>query len=341
MSPACVINSLIIVIVTIFSALYWIGRFKCPDDPAAAQLFKNQNIAAIILNSGNFKGEFLTAIQRSNPLNYVDLIVPRQIPMSAWLPINVFSPTQSEMWQLLLYFFWGAALLVGLVSYFLFLKETTKIHKLDIRLMGPLTIAGIVLVWGASQLIKNDYEASLILPLCAFFIVYSLCLAPTYISTSKFITIFIYLLLPAAIISQVIVIKKNLPILLHTTKTPGYLKYQPNSISIFGYDFKYSQIEAAEKKCRIDLISRPKHLLLDELTYFSEIRSWQPYQRLGLMSDWKGTISDPLKYIKAKGSDGFVMGCHYLTPEMLKYSKRVDDICCMGSDELDEYIKNN
>jgi hypothetical protein len=83
--------------------------------------------------------------------------------------------------------------------------------------------------------------------------------------------------------------------------------------------------------CHIGTAGRAQHPLVDDLTYFALADSWQPFHRFGVLESWNGSITDPLAYLKAKGSEGIIMGCRNLSLALRQQAIRNGEFCCIST----------
>jgi hypothetical protein len=133
-----------------------------------------------------------------------------------------------------------------------------------------------------------------------------------------------------ALVSPVLIAATYAPSLVRAAYQQGHLKAQPFSIGVFGYAKVRREVEAAARLCRIDDPSRMKAMMVDDVTYFPFIRSYAPDHAFGVVGGWKGTISDPIAYLKGRGSDGMIVSCRFLPGDLRARAKRVGNFCCMA-----------
>ena len=102
----------------------------------------------------------------------------------------------------------------------------------------------------------------------------------------------------------------------------GFVAGQPNSVSVLGYATIRPDILGAAKQCGISADHRASNLLVDALTYFTFMTSYRPQFRLGVFGVWKGSISYPIAYLRERRSDGVIVSCQSLPPDLLMKARR-------------------
>jgi len=137
------------------------------------------------------------------------------------------------------------------------------------------------------------------------------------------------------VISQAIVLYLVFPPLLAAAGVPGYLDRQPYSVSIAGYGQVRRDIDRAMRMSGIP-VTRPLHrLLIDDVTYLALQKDTLPLHRLGVVGAWSDGIDDPVGYLRSRDSDGVVMGCRFLPPDMRAAASRSGQICAISRDGLE------
>jgi len=110
----------------------------------------------------------------------------------------------------------------------------------------------------------------------------------------------------------------------------GYVRGQGHSVAFRHFNHVRHEIAATAKLCAIPPPDKARGLVLDDLSYFPYMTSRLPQHQLGVIGVWKGTIADPIAYLKSRGSDGMLVSCVLLPPDLLKRAKRHGDFCCLG-----------
>ncbi|WP_439374527.1 hypothetical protein [Bradyrhizobium sp. DASA03120] len=305
-------------------------RFRCPADPVLAAKLAKENIAAILFGGGPVMSRMGEALRGANIFAYVGLSMPAERYMSNWLPPDVIDHKEATNWAAPLLLAWMSAMLLGIVSTGRALVRAARARKMDARLMLPILLVGIVLGWGATQLTKNAYEASLALPATILSIVLAIRAAEfseITIRCAQIVSRFTLVVAAASLVALMAFYAKPLWVSAHQ---PGYVALQPYSVSPYGFSKIEDQIVATGRLCGIDPAKRPSGLLIDDLTYFAYMASYRPLHRTGVLSDWNGSIIDPVAYLATRRSSGIVLGCSYLPPALRQLAHSIGQFCCIG-----------
>lgn len=310
---------------------YWVGRFKCTGDPVLAATLARENVAASLAGKGQL-GDLLGQLaDGANPLAYPLLTVPRPAPMSTWMPEELFSPALSTAFAVVISALWLAALTLAVVGMIRFVWSERSRALTEPRFLLALIILGCVFVWGCSQVNRNDYEASHVLPMLAMFLALALTLPG---SESKLLRPLVLVAVPLALLSQLVVLALTVGPLWQIAHQPGYIERQKNSLSIAGYAQIRRDIHAAMAEAGFPTDRRLRRVLVDDLTYLDLQGSYMPLHRVGVLSDFNGSIENPAEYLVSRDSDGIVIGCKYLPPELSQ--ARSGQICAISREGLEE-----
>jgi hypothetical protein len=133
-----------------------------------------------------------------------------------------------------------------------------------------------------------------------------------------------------ALASPIAVARIYAPSLARADKHAGYLAAQPFSVSAFGYARLERDIRGVARQCGIGDPARAKALMVDDLTYFAFMQSRLPQHQLGVVGPWRGGITDPVAYLKRRGSDGVIVGCHLLPDALRRRARHQGGFCCLG-----------
>lgn len=325
------VAALVFSVLTLQATVYWLGRFRCPNDPALAARLNSENIASSLASGADWRELVQIAITNANPNLYIAHIAVRPEPTSAWLPNFQITESAMVLRYLPMYFAWDAAMLLGLACLILALRKRWRERRVDLATAAPLVLAALVLVWGMSQRVKNDYEIMIVLPMIMQFVLLSITAIAWSPAKTRELGIFAGILLVISVAGQIDMVRRYLPPLAHTAQTPGYVAGQSTSVSPFGYGAIRSQILATARLCGIGTHGRAQHPLVDDVTYFAMVDSWQPFHRLGVLSHWNGSIKDPIAYLKSRGSEGMILGCHNLSPGLQSKAIRNGQFCCISA----------
>jgi hypothetical protein len=331
-----VLGIAILIAMIAVSAHYWADRFKCPGDATLASALASQNIAALLTSSSNMSVAIGQLIGGANPLNYVMLVMPNNAPMSAWLPYNRFPLVVIVMLGTAVLVAWAAAGIAATVALGRFLHRERWKGLLEPRVLIAFSLLACIFVWGASQVNRNDYEAAHILPMLVIFALLCFSLPKGRdVSHNADILPISRAITTVAIGSQSIVLGAMIAPFLAAAQMAGYIDRQPVSVSIARYGDVRRNIAQAMAKGGMPRDRRLYHVLIDDVTYFALQESYLPLHRLGVLSAWNGSITDPVEYLRSRRSDGAVIACRYLPARMRAAAARSGDICVLSSASLD------
>jgi len=320
------------------AAAYWIGRFRCPGDAAFAAQLARENIAAVAATGGSPGDLLLKALTGANPLNYVGLAIPTKMPMSNWIPAGVFPGHVTSIAGLFVLAGWFTAFVLVALALVRHFKANGWRGVGEPRVLIAGAIVSCVLVWGASQLIKNVYEAAHTLPMLLLACVLAWSL-PANKASSPLMRKLPLVFVTGMLISQALVIGASAGPLLRAARTPAYPPGQPFSVSVSGYDEVRRDISRAMQASGMPTDRPLKRLLVDDLTYLALQDHKLPLHRLGVLSVWTGSITDPVAYLRSRGSDGVVVGCEYLPAQMRALASRSGKICAISRAGLDRIVR--
>ena len=312
---------------------YWVDRFACPGDPLLAAQLAKENAATLLLTRDLAAGvaAWLShGVEVLSPLRYLDLVTPAPRYMSDWLPPGVVSIQTYTLWAAALRVAWGFALLAVAAAGAMAVMRLVRDRRVDRRLLLGLALAGIVIGWGLMQITKNSYESALALPASVLAFLLILSAAPRHALLDRLVRQLSVVLLVLAVGSQIALFAFYARPLWQAAATPGYLAAQRFSYSPYGYRTLEQDIAKAGEACGFRHGTRPRALLIDDLTYLAYQQSWRPLHRNGVLNSWNGTISDPVAYLRSQGSTGLMIGCAYLPPEVRARAKRSGQFCCLN-----------
>lgn len=315
------------------SAHYWTARLACPDNPAIAAMYARENVASALAGGKDFSAAAQTLMTGASPFNYIALAAPTGAPMSSWLPAGHVAPMATLVFLLVLSLCWGAALAAAVLALFRHVRANGWRGLFDPRAFLAISLLGCVAVWGASQLNRNVYEAGHVLPALLLAAILALTLPGsaenTWLGRAA---------VGAATIglaSQLFVLAAFVPALAASARTPGYVAGQPYSASIADYSAIRRDIRSAMAAAGMPQDRWLKRVMVDEVTYLALQGTSLPLHRLGVLSVWNGNLSDPVAYLRSRGSDGVVIGCHLMPPRLRGAAARSGSICAVSSKALD------
>ena len=314
------------------AAHYWIHRLDCPSDAAARADFVGNNTGAALVRAADWSqispliGKALNNISL---FQYLGMPAPRQTPMSAWLPAGRINFSGSFAWFLTMVFAWAVALLSAVERLAAASRHAWRDRNLEPRSVIALLLVAAALGWSATQGFRNDYEASFIVPLMVLVVICAMSVpgcSERSGERSKLIAGVVGLL---GALSVPVIALLYAPSLAAASAKRGYLEEQPHSFSAFGYSGLRRQILAAAGKCGINATEHNRSLLIDDVTYFTFMRSSMPEHRQGLI-DGVAKTPDPIGYLRRLQSDGVVVSCRGLTPELRSRARQEGQFCCLA-----------
>ncbi len=312
-------------------AHYWVERFRCPDDPVLAEKLAKQNIASALATEGDWRSLTMTAIIGANPNNYIMLAEARKFPMSDWLPRGQIDGETSLTRFLAMGLAWNGATLIALLCLIRALRLCWRERRIDLATAVPVTLAGLAMIWGISQRVRNDYEIMTVLPMLALFCVFSLAAVPWTPGRTRQLGFVTATIVALSLAGQIDIAQRYYPSLRSAAGQTGYIDKQPFSISAYGYSSIRGRILATARLCRIGTSGRAQHPLVDDVTYFAMTDSWQPFHRFGVLETWNGSIHDPIAYLRSRGSEGMILDCRTLSPELRRQAIHNGGFCCIST----------
>jgi hypothetical protein len=316
------------------AAKYWAGRFSCPGDPQLAALLDSVNVASLLANRGQLSTVVGKMIVGADPLAFVGAAAPRSDPLSNWLPPGLFPLPVATVLLAGMFLLWGGAILLAVTALGRFAINARGRMFADPRMVVALALLGLVLAWGAFQLNKNVYEAGHILPSLAVLAALAFTLPESGARLSLYRSRLTTAALAFALCSELVVLGLTLPALAGAARAPGYIRNQPYSITAFGYTTVRRDIAAARAASGMPTDRGLERPMIDELTYLALQDSHLPIHRLGVLSDWRGGITDPVGYLRSHNSDGVIVGCHLLPAAMRAAGSRSGEICAISREGL-------
>lgn len=315
-------------------ALYWMRRLQCPGDPVLHAFFSAHNVAVELTGMtsvGQIPGLLGKLLGNIRLLDYAALAAPAVEPMAGWLAPRQLGMDAQRLWRLALDLAWLCALLAGIAAF-----AGGAVHAWRTRSLPPsLLLAGMlgvsVLGWAAMEYQRNVYEAGFVLPLLALAVVLA-CASPRDSALGDRIAGALARVVGVgAMVSVVLVAITYGPSLTRALSATGYvLPDQPHSVSLAGYPAARRDILAAARLCGIPAPERARGLMIDDVTYPALMAARLPQHQLGVTGLWRGTIRDPIAYLKSRQSDGIVVSCSKLPPDLRTRARSVGQFCCMG-----------
>lgn len=316
---------------------YWLGRLDCPGDPLLRAFYATHNfgadLSAIDTPARLFAliGELFGNISL---WGYIQLAAPSPAPMANWLPAGQIGAEAAGRWNIALALAWfavAALMAIGLARGAL---ACWRKKRLDARIVLAVVLLGSIIAWSATQGVRNVYEASLILPLLMLGAILAISagrLEGRAASLRDALALYLGL---GAILSMGLTAALWAPSLARSNAQTGYIREQAYSLPVFGYGAIKPDILGLARTCGIPEPAQARSLLIDEATYFAFMPSRLPQHRLGVLGLWKGSIDDPVAYLKSRKSHGMILGCHLLPDELRARAKSRGSLCCIGAKDF-------
>jgi hypothetical protein len=212
-------------------------------------------------------------------------------------------------------------------------------------LMAVFAVASswlIILVSIVARTTRNNYEAELMEPLLILTAVLSIWVGRkelVRILGETRVLFFARALFGALIVlsitSQIALLWGYVPSAESAWARPGYVQGQLVSASVHGYSSISGKILSAAARCRIKPSANLQHLMLDEVTYYQFRHSKAPLLMTNMdPRGWGRGIADLHLLLAQKGSDGAIIGCHWLPQDFLSDAIRTGAFCCIPKTKI-------
>ena len=190
---------------------------------------------------------------------------------------------------------------------------------------------------------KPDYESTLIVPLLVFAVAGSFWLAreplAALIGESRVgaaARTGLLLLLILSVVSQASLIVSYYGYALGPWAHPGVPEGQRLSLSVFRYGELEPKIIAVAGLCGIDPAAHPRHLVVDEVTYFALRRTYQPIHISYIEEEGPGKFHpDPTGFLRRYKSAGMVVGCERVPTALRGKAVARAGFCCVPAFSLE------
>ena len=186
-------------------------------------------------------------------------------------------------------------------------------------------------VWCLGQVTRNVYECSFVLPIGVMAVLLALA-APHGSALLRRICRWLAIVLaPLMLVNAGLVTAIYGPYLWSASHNGPYLDKQHYSVSVYSYLAAKPDILGAAKLCGLAPEQHANALLLDDVTYFAFMESHLPLHQLGVLPrQFRGSITDPIAYLRNRNSAGAILGCHWLNPEQRTHAKQQGQFCCLA-----------
>jgi hypothetical protein len=321
-------------VVVAFAALAyrdWSTRWACPGDPALAQIYVGMNLGNAIADGQLPHYLHALAAQLLRPVGwYLSEFALRSHYDGGIMP-GLAHPVLGGPIEIV----FGLLLAAGFAA---FIHRCMALRREREDWLAVAAVASLWLFYLAeilTRVAKQDYEAELVQPVMAEAALASLWLAaPRLFRTARpafarLARAGALILLGTSVASQAWLVINDAPLALRRWTEPGYPAGQPFSVSAFGYGRLEPEILATARQCGIDAARRPRHLVVDELTYFAFRAAPLPlFVTYFENSSWGSAIPDPVQVWESVGSAGMIVGCARVEPRIAAGVLRNGLFCC-------------
>jgi hypothetical protein len=317
---------------------------SCPNAPLLDEILKSQSLSIGTLFETP-KEFFLAGMHNlAHSYKYFKNVLFEWHYQSDWLPS---SHDQKQGWFSGLIDVVVSLIYLSTVGYVAFslvkkLRTSLKEGKLVAGTTIPLALSAGIISCGFLLASKNFYESSLILPLLFLLVVLLLPAKLKEIKDCRVCTFIFITLLFASIISQFNLILTFTPYISNSWMSGGQVDGQELSISPFNYIKTRSEVIDAAANCDIKVGALNQHLVIDDSTYFPFKDSYRPFHILYVARAFGKDIGDRnfFPFLKEKNSAGVITSCGSLSPELLKFSKKHSNYCCISRQDINTLGSN-
>lgn len=317
----------------------WSARLDCPGDAHFAKMLTSRNAVEILK-----AGEFVTYLKHVwwefhiNPLSFTYLppIFFKRSYTSNWLP-HVDQLTALQITANLVLAISIALILVILgfcLMRYIQMRRWRAFASMEFMLTIMLLLS--LVATSALQIHKNDYDSSLAFPVMILAMMGAiaallradpgLVLRPRFRRYSQFAILGV---VAGAVTSQMAVAERFAPHAFGDWSRPGYLDGQPFSVSSATTSAVNVDVIEAARACQIEPNEDAQRIVVDDLTYAAFASTSEPYFITYLVGGWSRGIADLNSFLKDKGSDGMIVGCHYMPPQFRSVARQTGPYCCL------------
>jgi len=326
-----IVAAVLVVVITAWAAHYWVHRLECPNAAEVRANFASNNTGAALVGATGWSqiSPLLgRAFENLSLFQYLGMPAPRPEPISFWLPAHQVSLHTSFTWFLVLVSLWGIALSLSAFCLAGAPRRAWRERRLDARVVFALLLIAGILGWSASQGYRNPYEAIFVVPMAVLAVILALATREKGVPFGGAIEPFAVVIGLLGMGSVVLMAAIYGPVTLRSTGERGYLKEQPFSISTFGYAGLRRDMLAAARKCGIADPDRSYGLTIDDVTYFTFMKSRMPEHAFGVFPPEPQV--EPIGYLQSVRSDGVVASCQRLPPAIQARARREGQFCCIA-----------
>ena len=310
---------------------YWFNRLSCPNDAILAYQHSHQTVGFLLGQSANWMDALAKVASNFNLQRYLGLVSPTVEPMAHWLLYHQVTEFQESAFKQALDLLWGLVLVASGASIALVAWQARKIRHLPPQVVLAVILFATAVVWCFSQLRRNAYEASFVLPMVMLAFVLALS-APHGSRLLARATVWLTcILVPAMLVSEGLIAVLYGPDLSASAHQHAILEKHYMSVPVFGYQTTRADILGAARQCGLSPARHASNLMVDDTTYFAFMESPRPQHQLSILDPLaRGTITDPIAYLRSRGSAGAILSCHWLPPELARRAHRQGAFCCLA-----------
>jgi hypothetical protein len=253
---------------------------------------------------------------------------PRPDPISAWLPMHQVSLATSFSWFLVLIVLWAVAISFSTFCLASAARRAWRERRLDARVVLAVLLISACIGWSATQGYRNPYEAAFVVPMTLLAVILALSTREDGASLGGAIQLFAACVGVLGIVSVALMAAIYGPVLVRSAGERGYLKDQQFSLSAFGYAGLRRDMLAAARKCGIDDPDTNYALAIDDVTYFTFMKSRMPQHTREMFTP--KAVREPFGYLNSVKSGGVVVTCNVLTPDLQARAGREGQFCCLA-----------
>lgn len=314
------------------SAKYWVARMDCPADPVVSVAHAKENlIGQLAVGKSSPAAVLGKLVDNYRPHKYVDLAAPLVHPMSRWVVRDRVSDEEMHGWQGGMAAIWGISLGAAVLATLLMARRAWREKVIPPETVMALLLYGVASVWCVSQIIRHVYESTFVLPLVMLAIVLALAAPHGSQRLRQAVAVLALGIGPLALLSMALVASYYGPPMAAAASARGALPLQPYSVPVFGYEGERAQLQALAAQCHLPETRAARGLMLDDATYFAFMQSRLPDHQLAILSPrLRGSISDPIAYLRGRGSSGIVTRCSALPEALAARAHRAGAYCCLA-----------
>jgi hypothetical protein len=312
---------------------YWQTSQSCPGDPAFAQAIKTQFLQLSLLTSHPIAFLQQAAANLLQSRSYVANIRFKDPFWVDWLPPHMVPAPVDQLVNIGVMAFFAVLIVVTAFNVMVLVRKDWNAGAVSRRLLMVASALASLLALAAFQRLKFFYESTLVLPLLGLIAAVAM---PGYwwqkapARGRSLATVLIGL----ALVSQTVLWVFLVPQVDRDLSRGGYLDKQVTSFSAMDYGRQRTEVLNTARRCGIHPEDRPRHLVLDDLTYTAFIDSYQPFHiphvnRGGSELFGRLPTDHMVKLLREWRSAGIVAACRLIPAELHPVAN--GPYCCVRS----------